>query len=88
MKNSKTNKWNVVPNDKKIVVSGLEKDPDGGYMWDRTIVDGSISESDAHLISAAPEMLEALEALLDDRGMMGSSTWDRAAAVLKKARGE
>ena len=49
-------------------------------------------EANAHLIAAAPELYEALVALMDlesrDRVMPAGPEWDSARAALAKARGE
>ena len=48
-------------------------------------------EADAHLIAAAPEMLEALEAMVEMVEMNGLGkryALDLAASAIKKARGE
>lgn len=49
-------------------------------------------EANAHLIAAAPELYEALVALMDlesrDRVMPAGPEWDAARAALAKARGE
>ena len=43
------------------------------------------TEVNKRLIAAAPELLEALEALV---GLWDDSTWDKARAAIAKARGE
>ena len=47
--------------------------------------------ANAHLIAAAPEMLEALELILNDNRLMNAMTKEQAKAVMysvSKARGE
>lgn len=51
-----------------------------------TKADGVAFDS-ANLIASAPELLEALQLLLDHRGMMGSPAWAVAEAAVKKATG-
>ena len=46
-------------------------------------------QANAHLIAAAPEMLEALENLENDNGLaMPKSAWDMVQNAIKKAKGE
>lgn len=53
---------------------------------------GNIEQANAHLIAAAPELLEALEHALRESGCDGdlcSHNWhDTARRAIKKARGE
>lgn len=60
MKNSKK-QWNVVPNDKVIVAENIKKHKEGGYTWNE--VASFSDEKTARLVSAAPDMLAALEAI-------------------------
>lgn len=54
-------------------------------------MDGKEGEANAALISAAPDLLEALEAMLTHMGMdedeWNKPTFDQARAAIKKARG-
>ena len=71
------------------------KDPEGRTrivaeaIWDRgTYVDDA--EANARLIAAAPELLEALEALVLDESKeyIPTRLWDAARAAIAKAKGE
>ena len=54
------------------------------------IFKNKISDQDGQLISAAPDLLEALEAIINDGGkfVMTSDTHRAARAAIAKARGE
>lgn len=45
-------------------------------------------EANAHLISAAPDMYEALEAVFDMGGPFPEAVWQKMSGALSKARGE
>lgn len=45
-------------------------------------------EANARLISAAPDMLEALENLENDNGSIPDHAWNMVQAAIAKARGE
>jgi hypothetical protein len=45
------------------------------------------NEADAPLLAAAPEMLELLETIENDTGMVPEWLWDRIKNVCRKARG-
>ena len=47
--------------------------------------DIAATEANTRLMAAAPELLEALEALV---GLWDDSTWDKARAAIAKAKGE
>lgn len=53
------------------------------------VVDFVYEEADAHLIAAAPDMLEALEAALTIlTDSVGDFDYDKAIAAIAKAKGE
>ena len=65
-------------------------DADGklvGICWGETPEE---AEDNAQLISSAPEMLEALDSMVDmvEEGLYTYDVIDEAKAVIKKARGE
>jgi hypothetical protein len=51
-----------------------------------------VQTANAHLIAAAPDMLEALEALMSDSSTLAGNiqieSWELATAAIKKARGQ
>lgn len=65
------------------------------YVWDdkrginKVIASSTYSEEDAHLISAAPDMYEALGAVWNDPDMrMSDTSFELLEKALAKARGE
>lgn len=68
-----------------------QKDSQGNYCYLGN--DESVREANCHLIAAAPDMLEALEALLNQSGKVYSGQLkaeaiDMAFDAIKKAKGE
>jgi hypothetical protein len=57
---------------------------------DGSLVGESYEEKNAHLIAAAPELLEALEALVLDESKeyIPTRLWNAARAAIAKAKGE
>lgn len=61
---------------------------------DRTVAvirdNSAHAEADARLIAAAPDLLEALEGMIEKPGQAhpGTNCWDRAQAAFAKAKGE
>ena len=55
--------WKLVPNDRNIVAVNIKPHADGGYTWNEIC---NVSNADAALIAAAPEMLNALKHVLRD----------------------
>ena len=47
-----------------------------------------ISDADAHLIAAAPDLYEALASIENDDGRIPAAIWAKREAALKKARGD
>jgi hypothetical protein len=46
-------------------------------------------DANAHLITAAPDMLDALEAVhADDTARLPGPVWEKVRAAIKKARGD
>jgi hypothetical protein len=52
------------------------------------VVDYVYTKADAHLIAAAPDMLEALENLENDDGHQNKTAWRLVQAAIAKAKGE
>jgi hypothetical protein len=52
--------------------------------------DGKVMAANAQLIAAAPDLLAALETLLNDPGQdwIRSTTWDKARAAIAKTTGD
>jgi hypothetical protein len=48
----------------------------------------SVSEANAKLIAAAPDLLEALENLENDDGQIPAHAWNLCQAAIAKAKGE
>ena len=60
----------------------------GGHNVAQVMKGYKSGEADARLISAAPELLEALEDLCDWGSECTQDKWDKARAAIAKARGQ
>lgn len=71
---------------------GIERGQDGFHITDdRDFSDVALvyERKNAHLLSAAPELLEALQIVLNKQyHSILPSEWDKARAAIKKATGE
>lgn len=81
--------YGKVQHSKKACVYTTLKGPDGERLT--TVAARIPNWDDARLISAAPEMLAALEAIVDFEAAPDASRWgkliDRASAAIAKAKG-
>lgn len=82
--------WNVVPNDRRIVATNIQSHKDGGYTWD-TVIETN-TETNAHPIAAAPELLAFIKHVLNDQEAHGKNQdytyTNTARALIAKAQGE
>lgn len=77
--------WEFVDN--SLVGPKIDNKP----VWLRPVIlrsETGIAEADARLIAAAPKLLEALEALIDDQRDASLPVLAKARAAIAKARGE
>jgi len=81
MKNTKhtPRKWTVVPPTRNSLSRAMVSDEHGATVYDAPLT--TETATNAHLIAAAPDMLEALEEFMGD-------TYMKARAAVQKARGE
>ena len=84
--------WGVVPATEEAEAASVISKSDDDIWYGATIVEvecGDIEQtnSNAHLIAAAPDMLDALQYAYDRLGNSENEAWRRIAAAIKKARG-
>ena len=86
--------WVIEQNDKRLCIRGTEhlfsvyyKEPQGRDIVLECVAENTTKE-DALLISASPNMFQALQAICDAFGDQDSLLIDQAKAALSKAKGE
>ncbi len=89
-----TGHWVIEQNDKRLCIRGTEhlfsvyyKEPQGRDIVLECVAENTAKE-DALLISAAPDMFQALQAIVDAFGDQNSLLVDQCKAALAKAKGE
>lgn len=80
-------------NDERIPVNRFTASVDSGWLHDKARVSREEVDANARLIAAAPELLEALESMLEiyDDGVGRDwelQAWKDARAAITKAKGE
>ena len=85
--------WVIEQNDKRLCIRGTEhlfsvyyKEPQGRDIVLECVAENT-SKEDALLISAAPDMFQALQAIVDAFGDQDSLLIDQCKAALAKAKG-
>ncbi|RHW33545.1 hypothetical protein [Oceanobacillus profundus] len=85
-------KWQLGRNSDSVITDRIENTDDKhvAYYGGRVVAESISSDSDRHLISAAPELLEALQEVLKycNDEVHSIDVWERAEHAIRKAGGE
>lgn len=79
--------WTIYEPESGVTYGISGDDGTAVVFWGETVNDGINKIEDARLIAAAPDLLEALQAIIDT-GFAGGPQGHRAKAAIAKATGE